>query len=178
MPKLLLHVCCAPCATYISVERLKPRFDLTWFFYNPNLNTREEYEQRLAAVKFVAEKYSISLIVEPYNHVPWQEKIVGREKEPEKGERCRICYGQRLEKTAALAQEKGFAWFATTLSVSPYKDQGAIASIARLLAVAYKPKFLDEDFQIDDAYRKSQALAKELGIYRQKFCGCEYSLQN
>lgn len=176
MKKLLLHVCCAPCATYISVERLKPRYDLTWYFYNPNLNSLAEYEKRLEAVKFVAAKFAIPLIIEPYEHPFWLAKIAGRENEPEKGSRCQICYGQRLEKTAILAQEKGFDLFATTLAVSPYKDKGAIRSIGRALAVAFKPDFLDEDFQADDGYRKAQALARELGIYRQKFCGCEYSV--
>lgn len=176
MKKLLLHICCAPCAAYISLERLKPRFDLTWYFYNPNLSSLEEYEKRLAAVKFAAEKFGIPLIVEPYNHAVWQEKIAGRENAPERGERCRICYGERLEKTVLLAQEKGFDLFATTLSVSPYKDKGALRSLGRALAVAFQPDFLDEDFQEEDGYQKSQALAKELGIYRQKFCGCEYSV--
>ena len=176
MPKLLLHICCAPCATYISLERLKPRFDLTWYFYNPNLNSLEEYEKRLAAVKFVAAKYSIPLMVEPYEHAVWQAKISGCENAPECGERCRICYAQRLEKTARLADAQGFDFFATSLSLSPYKDKETIRGLGRALGGAFKTQFLDEDFQANNGYTKSQALAKELGLYRQKFCGCEYSL--
>ncbi len=175
-PKLLLQICCAPCGTYISHERLAPRYDLTWYFYNPNLCCLEEYEKRLAMVRLMAEKFNFSLIVEPYNHEPWRKIICGRETDPERGERCQICYRNRLVKTAQLAKEKGFDFFGTTLLVSPYKDTEAIKKIGQEMAGEYGVEFLGEDFQADDGYRRSQNLAKELGLYRQKFCGCEYSL--
>ena len=176
MKKLLLHICCAPCGTYISRERLAPSYDLTWYFYNPNLVSLEEYERRLHYVKLMAEKFGWPLIIEPYDHVGWREKIRGRENDPEKGERCLICYRDRLEKTARYAKANGFDLFGTTLLVSPYKDTAAIRAIGRELAAAEGVAFLDDDFQTDDGYRRSQELARELGIYRQKFCGCEYSL--
>jgi predicted adenine nucleotide alpha hydrolase (AANH) superfamily ATPase len=177
MEKLLLHVCCAPCGAYVSRERLQPRYDLTWYFYNPNLCCQEEYDQRLKYVKLMAEKFAIPLIIEPYSrtdHADWQTKIKGHENDPEKGLRCLICYRDRLEKTARLAKEQGFDFFSTSLLVSPYKDTAAIKKISQELAKICQVKFLDENFQIDNGYQKSQTLARELGIYRQKFCGCEY----
>lgn len=174
-PGLLLHLCCAPCGSYISRERLQPRYELTWYFYNPNLDSQEEYDRRLAAVQLVADKFKIPLIVEPYQPASWQEKVIGHENDPEKGGRCQICYRFRLEKTAALAREKGFIYFSTSLLVSPYKDTAGINRIGKELAKDYQVQFLAEDFQADNGYQKSQALARELGIYRQKFCGCQFS---
>jgi len=176
--KLLFQVCCAPCGTYVSRERLAPEFALTWYFYNPNLCCREEYERRLAAVRFVADRYYFPLIVVPYDHASWQLKISGQEAEPERGRRCAQCYLDRLQSTAEFAKENGFDAFSTSLLVSPYKDTRAIREIANKLAVDIGVDFLDQDFQADDGYRRSQELAKELGLYRQKFCGCEYSRKN
>ena len=176
MPRLLLHVCCAPCGTYVSLERLKPRYDLTWYFYNPSLCSREEYDKRLAAVRLVADKFRIPLLVAPYEHEGWLSLVAGRENDPERGSRCRLCYSARLAETARLAKEKGFDYFSTSLLASPYKDTAAIRALGREQEKEGGVKFLDEDFQADDGYRKSQALAKELGLYRQKFCGCEHSL--
>lgn len=177
-PALLFHICCAPCGAYLSRERLLPVYNLTWYFYNPNLNSQEEYDRRLAAVKLVAEKFNIPLIIEPYSHKNWLVQIKGQENTPEKGKRCQICYRDRLEKTARLAQTKKFDFFSTSLLVSPYKDTEAIKKISLNLAQDYQIKFLDSDFQADNGYQKSQNLAKELGIYRQKFCGCEYSFSS
>jgi UDP-GlcNAc:undecaprenyl-phosphate GlcNAc-1-phosphate transferase len=173
-PRLLLQVCCAPCATYVSLEILRPLYDLTWYFCNPNLEA-SEYQKRLEAVKFVAAKFNIPLIVETLNHESWLEQMVGRESDPEKGQRCQICYRDRLEKTAALAQKNGFQFFGTSLTISPYKDAAAIKNMALSLAVEYGLKFLPVDLRDDELFKKAQALAKELQIYRQKFCGCKYS---
>lgn len=176
-PSLLLHLCCAPCGTFISRDLLVPKYKLTWYFYNPNLESLEEYEKRLAAVKLVAIKLAIPLITEPYEHTAWQEKISGQENCPERGRRCQICYRDRLAKTARLAALKKFDYFSTSLLVSPYKDAAEIRKISQSLAAQEGIKFLDQDFQANDGYLKSQALAKELGLYRQKFCGCEYSFK-
>ncbi len=176
MKKLLLQICCAPCGTYISRERLASHYDLTWYFCNPNLVSREEYEKRLEMVKLMAEKYDWPLIVEPYEHAEWQDMACARASDPERGERCRLCYRDRLVRTASLAQKLGFDIFGTTLLVSPYKDAAAIIAIGKELEEVSEVSFLDMDFQADDGYRRSQELAKELGLYRQKFCGCEYSL--
>jgi predicted adenine nucleotide alpha hydrolase (AANH) superfamily ATPase len=177
-PSLLLHICCAPCATYLSVNRLAPFYDLTWYFYNSNLCDKEEYDKRLKAVEAMAEKFKIKLIIKPYDHKAWLLKVKGRESDLERGVHCQICYRDRLLKTVELAKNQGFDFFSTSLLVSPYKDSEAIKNISRALASEYKIKFLEEDLQSDNAYSKSQALAKELGIYRQKFCGCEFTKIN
>jgi hypothetical protein len=176
MKKLLLQICCAPCGTYISRERLAPHYELTWYFYNPNLVSQEEYDKRLEMVKTMAAKFNFPLIIEPYDHAAWKETACTRAADPERGERCRFCYRDRLAKTARLAKETGFDVFGTTLLVSPYKDTAAIREIGKELEEISEVAFLEIDFQADDGYRRSQELAKELGLYRQKFCGCEYSL--
>jgi len=176
-PSLLLHVCCAPCSAYISRERLLPKYELTWYFYNPNLNSLAEYNLRLEAVKLIAHKFNIPLLIEPYEHADWLGAVKGYEGSPERGARCQICYRGRLAKTAELARLKKFDYFSTSLLVSPYKDTEAIKKIGYELTGGSNLKFLDDDFQKDNGYRESQNLAKELGIYRQKFCGCEFSLK-
>jgi len=174
--KLLLHICCAPCGAYWSQEILSRQYDLTFYFYNSNLNSKEEYDKRLACVRDLTKRNHWPLIIEPYDHESWQKKICGLEYQPERGERCQICIDDRLLKTALLAKKKGFKFFATTLSVSPYKDQEFIRRSGRRLAAAYGLDYI-EPAADPDFYRKSQALAKELGIYRQKFCGCGNSLK-
>ena len=176
-PSLLLHICCAPCGTYISRELLLPKFKLTWYFYNSNILSEEEFNKRLLYVRMMAEKYKINLIVEPYNHADWLQKVSGRKADLERGARCQICYLDRLKKTAELAQENNFDYFSTTLLVSPYKDTDSIKKISQDLSTQFGIKFLDADFQLNDGYLKSQELAKEFGFYRQKFCACEYSLK-
>lgn len=176
MKKLLLQICCAPCGTYISRDRLASVYDLTWYFCNPNLISAEEYDRRLAAVKLVTTKFAWPLIIEPYDHEAWLSLTAGQAAEPEQGSRCRLCYQDRLAKTARLAKEKGFDLFSSSLLVSPYKDTEAIRIIGRKLAAESGVAWLEEDFQAADGYRHSQELAKELGLYRQKFCGCDYSL--
>lgn len=172
---LLLHVCCAPCSAYLVKEILNSEFDITLYFLNSNLCSLEEYEARLKWVRVVAEQNKIPLIVEPYNHEAWLELVKGRETDPELGARCLLCYRDRLDKSAKLAKEQKFDYFSTSLLVSPYKDTKALVAISKELALKYQVAFLDRDFQAGDIYRKSQALAKELGFYRQKFCGCEFT---
>jgi UDP-GlcNAc:undecaprenyl-phosphate GlcNAc-1-phosphate transferase len=176
-PSLLLHICCAPCASFITRDILSPVYKVTWYFCNPNLNTLEEYEKRLTAVKLVADKFKIPLIIESYHHDEWRTLIAGREADAERGARCQICYQDRLLKTVELAKRNKFDYFSTSLLVSPYKNKDAINKICLDLAIKNNLKFLNQDFQINDGYRKSQELAKELGIYRQKFCGCEFSVK-
>lgn len=176
-PKLLLHVCCAPCSSYITRDVLSSRYQVIWYFYNSNLNTLQEYKKRLAAVKMVASRFNISLIVEPYKHPAWLEKVKGREADLECGPRCQICYFDRLFQTAKMAKKKKIKIFSTSLLVSPYKNTELIGEIGKKLALEYELEFLAENFQANDGYRLSQNLAKELGLYRQKFCGCEFSFR-
>jgi len=175
-PTLLLHVCCAFCSTYITEEVLMPKYKVTWFFYNPNLNSEEEYNLRLKDVQQMAKRLDIKLRIVPYHHSVWLKKISGHETDKEKGGRCLICYLDRLKEVAALAKQDNFDFFSTSLLSSPYKDVEAIKKQATDLASRFGVKFLAEDFQSNNGYQKSQELAKQLGIYRQNYCGCEFSL--
>lgn len=178
-PKLLLHVCCIGCGAYV-VRFLENtlRYKVTLFFYDPNIFPREEYIRRLEETKIIAKKFGVELIEGEYDHERWRTLTKGHENDPEKGERCSLCYEDRLEKTAALAKEKGFACFSTTLTVSPHKNAQAILSIGKRLEEKYGVQFLDKDFKKQDGYKKATALSKELGLYRQDYCGCEFSLRD
>ncbi len=175
MKKLLLQICCAPCGTYTSEYVLKNDYEITLYFYNPNIDSAPEYDRRLEAVKFVADKFGFNLIIEPYAHPTWLDSIHGRESDPERGPRCLICYRDRLMTTAQLAKQKKFDFFGTSLTLSPYKDSATILNMGRAVAGQVGINFLDYDFKNNDGYQKSMALAKELDIYRQKYCGCEFT---
>jgi len=173
-PKLLMHICCAPCGGYAVSQVLNKKYDISLFFYNPNIDTREEFDRRLEGVKAIAQKFNLPLIVENYDHAAWQSLAKGHEGDPERGPRCLLCYGDRLEKTARLASEKKFEFIGTTLTASPFKDSAVIMEMGKKAAERAGVKFLEYDLKTDDGYRKSQELAKKLGIYRQKYCGCEF----
>jgi UDP-GlcNAc:undecaprenyl-phosphate GlcNAc-1-phosphate transferase len=174
-PKLLLHVCCAPCSAYLIKEILNPDFAVTLYFYNSNLDTAAEYEERLKWVRIIASENNIPLIIEPYNHETWLSQIAGGENDPERGARCLICYRSRLDATAKLTKENNFDCFSTSLLMSPYKDTESLIRISKELAATYQVSFLDRNFRTDEIYKKSQELAKASGFYRQKFCGCEFT---
>ncbi len=173
-PRLLLHICCGGCGAYVA-RALGRDFRVSLHYYNPNIWPPEEYEKRLAEVRRIARKVGCKLLVGGYDHSAWLEKIKGLEREPERGRRCLVCYQDRLEATAKKAKEFGFAWFAATLSVSPHKLAGEISRIGRELEIKYGLKFLDRDFKKQDGFKQSLALSKELGLYRQDYCGCEFS---
>ena len=176
-PSLLFHICCAPCAAYSTQALLAPVYRVTWFFYNPNLSSAAEYDRRLEAAVKAAKILGVRLIAVPYEASAWREMVKGHETDPERGERCRLCYRERLIKAYEFAKANNFNCFSTSLLVSPYKDGAAIRRICSELAAAGKPAFLDLDFQADDGFRKSMDWAKERDLYRQKYCGCEFSLR-
>lgn len=173
-PALLLHVCCIGCGAYVS-RLLSIDFKVSLYFYNPNIFPQEEYKKRLEETERIAKQFGFELIVGDYGHGEWLKRVKGHEKDPERGDRCRICYRCRLEDTARLAVKKGFEYFTTTLSVSPHKDAKAINEIGKELEQKYKLKFLDKDFKKKDGFKKSTKLSCELGLYRQNYCGCEFS---
>ncbi len=175
-PKLLLHICCVGCGVYIS-KVLQNDFKVALFFYNPNIYPEEECKKRLQEAEKIAKKFSLDLIIGRYDHGEWLEKVKGHERDPEKGKRCTICYRDRLENTAKKGEEKGFKYFATTLTISPHKDAKIISKIGQELEKEYKIKFLDKDFKKQDGFKKSSELTKELNLYRQNYCGCEFSLK-
>lgn len=176
-PKLLLHICCAPCAAYITKYSLMLRFEVVWYFYNPNLSSIEEYNRRLEAAKRAAKIIGVELIAVPYLHEAWRDLVAGKELEPERGKRCQLCYRERLESVYRLAIKRKFDYFSTSLLSSPHKDTAAIINICHDLEKKGITVFLNEDFQADQAFFKSLSWSRENGIYLQKYCGCEFSFR-
>lgn len=172
--KLLLHACCAPCST-ACIERLKGHFDLTVYFYNPNMDTLDEYLLRLNEAKEYCAKIGIDFISEDYLSNDYQSAVVGLENELEGGKRCQKCFYLRLEKTALTAKQKGYNYFATTLTVSPLKNAKLINEIGTEIAQKHNIKYLPTDFKKQGGYLRSIELSKENNLYRQNYCGCVYS---
>ncbi len=172
-PKLLLHACCAPCAS-ACVVRLKDFFDITLFFYNPNMDSQEEYRLRAEEVVRLSEHFGIGFIIEEYNSKQFYSKVLGLEKEKEGGARCERCFELRLEKTADYAKDNGYDYFATTLTISPLKNAKLINQIGLRLG-GESASYLVSDFKKKNGYIRSIQLSKELNLYRQNYCGCVFS---
>jgi predicted adenine nucleotide alpha hydrolase (AANH) superfamily ATPase len=172
--ELLLHVCCGPCAAGVA-ESLADEFSVTGFFYNPNIYPESEYRARLGAAAAALRAFHLPLLQGAEDFALWQTHTSGLEGEPEGGKRCRVCYCLRLTETARRAKELGIGRFASTLSVSPHKDAGVIAAVGKQAAAVVGVEFLARDFKKHDGFRKSCNRSKELGLYRQNYCGCEYS---
>lgn len=181
-PKILLHSCCGPCSTAV-VERLSGRFDITIFFYNPNITDKNEYEERRKTQLAFIEKYNnrinskdrIAYLEGLYEPALFNAAVKGLEQEPEGGKRCTPCFQLRLEKTAETAIISGFDTFGTTLSVSPYKNFELIYKLGMQLGMRYGLTFLGEDFKKQGGYQRSIELSKEYHLYRQHYCGCGFS---
>ncbi len=173
-PKMLLHICCAPCSTHV-IKTLKGDYDLTGFFYNPNIQPLEEYIRRLETARGYAEELGLELVEGRYDITRWLEATAGYENEPEGGARCPICYRIRLEETAKLAGSEGYDYFATTLTISPHKRADIINPIGVEMAVKYGVKFFEGDFKKKDGFKHSVDMSKEHRLYRQDYCGCIYS---
>lgn len=176
-PSLFLHVCCAPCSSYV-IECLEEFFDITLFFYNPNIAPEEEHMFRLNELRrYVKKRYhdSIKIVAAEYEHGEFLDAVSGFENFPEGSERCFRCYFQRLERTAAEAEKRGFEWFCTTLSVSPYKNSQKICEIGKALESKFDVRYLVSDFKKRGGYLRSIELSKEYGLYRQNYCGCPFS---
>lgn len=180
--KLLLHSCCGPCST-ACIERLAENYDITVFYYNPCITDAEEYEKRKAAQIAFIEAYNrdhrcsceVSFIEGDYEPEEYYARVKGLETEPEGGRRCAVCFAQRLGKTAETARKLGFRLFTTTLTVSPHKDYVLISGIAKEKAAGAGVEFLDIDFRKKAGFQRSVQLSREYGLYRQSYCGCEYS---
>ncbi len=179
-PRLLLHACCGPCATSV-LERIHDFFDVTIYFYNPNIMPKEEFNKRLCALKDVISHFNgIKLIVPDQDENDYISLVKGFENAPEGGSRCGICFEMRLANTAKyLAEHKNeYDCFATTLTVSPHKNAKLINEIGNRIAIAYNVEYLSSDFKKQDGYLRSTQLCKEWGIYRQSYCGCVYAQEN
>lgn len=177
-PRLLLHACCAPCSS-ATLERLAAHFDLTILYYNPNIYPPEEYRRRETELeRFVRDAgYRFPVVELPYDPQAFYAAVQGLEQEPEKGARCTVCYRLRLEQTARYAAQNGFAWFCTTLSISPLKDPVRINALGQELGAQYGVRFLPSEFRKKDGYKRSLQLSAEYGLYRQDYCGCVFSKQ-
>lgn len=177
-PKLLLHACCGVCSSSV-IERLYPYFDITILYYNPNIYPKAEYMKRLVALEEIIDKMKLDvrLIELGYLHREFKDKVKGLEKEKEGGERCNKCFYLRLEESAKLAKRNKYDYFTTTLSVSPYKNSQKLNEIGKMLEEKYDIKYLYSDFKKKEGYKRSNELSNKYGIYRQHYCGCEYSLK-
>lgn len=180
--RLLLHSCCGPCST-ACIERLLPDYNVTVFFYNPNITDREEYEKRKEAqLKFInlyneklSDKDKIQFIEGEYLPEEFYNVASEYASEPEGGVRCTECFKLRLERTAQAALRTGNTVFGTTLTVSPHKNYNLISAIGWELSVKYNLEFLDMDFKKKAGFQRSIQMSKEYGLYRQNYCGCEFS---
>ena len=173
--RLLLHSCCAPCSS-ACLERLKEYFQVTVLYYNPNIDEREEYEKRKAEqIRFLKETGWADFLDCDHEAEAFEKMAKGLEEEPERGKRCYLCYQLRLEKTAEVAKENGFPWFATTLTLSPYKNAEWLNEIGETVGGRYAVNYLYTDFKKKGGYYRSTELSKEYNLYRQDFCGCKFS---
>ena len=172
--RLLLHTCCAPCSPYV-IELLQTEFQVSTFFYNPNIHPLEEYQRRLKEMKQLCKKVGVELAIGNYDVDEWFHITRGMENEEEGGKRCELCYYMRLEKTASFAHTNSFSHFTTTLTVSPHKKAMVINQIGRELQNKYFLTFYKADFKKHDGFKKSCELSKKYGFYRQNYCGCVYS---
>ena len=175
-PKLLLHACCAPCSSYV-LEYLTNYFDITVFFYNPNISPESEYLHRVNEIKRLISEMcpSVKFIEGRYEPKKFYEMAKGLENEPERGARCVKCYRMRIEESAVIAKQNNFDYFTTTLSISPQKDSHVLNSIGKEISEIYNVPYLYSDFKKKGGYKRSIELSAEFHLYRQNFCGCIYS---
>lgn len=181
MKTLLLHSCCGPCSTAV-IERLSGEFDITVFYYNPNITDEPEYEHRKEEQKKFLQKYNentegnkVKFVEGDYEVEDFYKAARGFEAEKEGGARCTKCFALRLEKTALTAKKLGMDVFATTLTVSPHKNYKLISELGNKISIEYGVDFLDMDFKKKAGYQRSVDISKEYGLYRQNYCGCEFS---
>lgn len=181
VPRLLLHSCCAPCSSYV-LEYLSAYFEITVFYYNPNIYPESEYTKRIleqqALIGEMKTKHPVSFVAGVYEKEKFYEMAAGLEHVREGGERCMRCYELRLREAAQLAEEGGYDYFTTTLSISPMKNAAKLGEIGQRLAGEYGVKYLPSDFKKKNGYKRSIELSRIYGLYRQDYCGCEFSLRD
>ena len=178
VPSLLLHSCCAPCSSYV-LEYLSQYFNITIFYYNPNISDRTEYEKRVTEQKRLIREmpvpYPVSFLEGAYNPAEWKQAMKGLEQLGERSARCYACYRLRLDCAAKVAKEKGFDYFTTTLSISPHKNAAWLNEIGENMSEVYQIPYLYADFKKKNGYKRSIELSAQYHLYRQNYCGCSYS---
>ena len=176
--KLLLHACCAPCSSAV-LEKLADFFEITIYYYNPNISDKKEYRKRVNELrKFINEfntKYEVKLLEGEYEPEVYNEIVKGMEDLPEKSKRCYYCYEMRLKDTARVAEKLNYPYFTTTLSISPHKNANWINKIGKEQEEKYNTTFLYSDFKKEEGYKRSVKLSNEYQLYRQDYCGCIFS---
>lgn len=181
-PRILLHACCGPCSTS-CIEKLVKDFSVTVFYYNPNITDREEYLlRRSSLIQFLdmyneehKDEFTVNYLEGAYDLDKFLLKAEPLNNEPEGGKRCDICFGMRLKETAKKAKSLEMDYFTTTMSVSPHKNYEKIKTLGIILQESIGIKFLDIDFKKNNGFSRSVEMSKEYGLYRQKFCGCEFA---
>ena len=174
---VLLHACCAICSAY-PIEMLKNSgYEVIVYFYNPNVFPAEEYERRLEAERFLCKSLGVKLIEGEYNSDEFYDYVKGYEKEPEKGARCPLCFKLRLKKTAQKAKELGINLITTSIVISPHKNFELLSNIGNEIAADFELDYLSIDFKKKDGFLKTNKIANSLGLYRQNYCGCKFSLR-
>lgn len=181
VPRLLLHSCCAPCSSYV-LEYLSEYFEITVFYYNPNIFPESEYTKRLLEQQTLISdmnfKHPVSFLDGNYDKDKFYSMAAGLEHVKEGGERCFKCYELRLNETAQMAAKGGFDYFTTTLSISPMKNAEKLNTIGKDIASRYGIKYLQSDFKKKNGYKRSIELSKTHGLYRQDYCGCQFSMES
>ncbi|WP_020613269.1 epoxyqueuosine reductase QueH [Sediminispirochaeta bajacaliforniensis] len=170
--KILLHACCAPCAAPSAERLLEEGFLPTLFYSNPNIAPEAEWKRRLEALEVLADAFKLPLIVERYDHASWLSLVRGLEKEPERGRRCTICFRRSIDAAAEKARRLNIPRFTTTLTLSPLKNTRLIFALGNR-----HEGFLERDFKKKSGVARSVELCRSLGLYRQNYCGCEFSLR-
>ena len=180
VPALLIHSCCAPCSSYV-LEYLSQYFKITVFYYNPNIYPESEYTKRILEqqklIRNMNLKYPVSFLAGRYEKEKFYAMAEGMENLREGGARCMKCYELRLSETARQAAAGGFDYFTTTLSISPMKNAQKLNEIGVRMGEEYGVEYLVSDFKKKNGYKRSIELSKEYGLYRQDYCGCEFSLR-
>lgn len=176
--KLLLHACCAPCSSYV-IEYLSKYFDITILYYNPNIDTKEEFAKRLNELKRFIKEFKtdnpVKVVSLGYDNKDYLDEVKGLEAEIEGGKRCLKCFNLRLEKSCIYAKENNFDYFTTTLTISPHKNSKVLNEIGHELELKYNMPYLYSDFKKKEGYKRSIVLSHEYNLYRQDYCGCKFS---
>lgn len=181
--KMLLHACCAPCSSGV-IWQIIDDYDITLLFYNPNIDTEEEYNKRAEALEILVNElnkeydYNLKYIIVPYKQSEFLDYIKGLENEPEGGKRCNVCFSIRLDYSAKFAKENGYDIFATTLTVSPHKDFNIINNIGEGLSKKYDIEYMPSNFKKRNGFLTSIQNSKKYNIYRQNYCGCNLPIDS
>lgn len=174
--RVLLHCCCGVCSGFPISHLKELDYEPIAYFFNPNIYPQAEHQKRLEEQKKLCANLGCELIIEEYSPDLYENIAIGYENEPERGKRCEKCFELRLLKTARTAKEMGIKYFATSITTSPHKDFVLISKIGGDFSKQFDVEYLDIDFKKKDGFLKSNRIAKELGLYRQNYCGCRFSL--